>query len=223
VWASMLQDKRSWHKIPWPNIQPTRYHKSVYSDAAGLADGEVNSNGVGVAWMAFNEEGEYIGAQRLSWPKDFIEHKKDSKGARFGCKTTTLELFGILLPVLEMHKCLTNQHIVYHVDNIACVYGWENGHMKDDVCASILIRGLKLIELYLGSKFHLRFVPRVSDWESAQTDRMSRLSSLSKHDIQLLESFSLDRIHRVVLDWFETPEEDWGWALRLLEAVSSRN
>jgi len=54
VWASMLQDKRSWHKIPWPKIQPTRYHKSVYSDAAGLADGEVNSNGVGVAWMVIS-------------------------------------------------------------------------------------------------------------------------------------------------------------------------
>jgi len=223
VWASMLLDKSEWHKIPWPNIQPPRYHKSVYSDAAGLAEGEVNSNGVGVAWMAFNEEGEYIGAQRLSWPKEFIENKKDSKGARFGCKTTTLELFGILLPVLELHKCLSNQHIIFHVDNIACVYGWENGHMKDDICASILIRGLKLIELYLGSKFHLRFVPRVSDWESAQTDRMSRLSSLSKQDIQLLESFSLVRIHRIVLDWLENPEEDWGWALRLLEVVSSKD
>jgi len=220
VWAAMLLDKDPWHGIPWPNCGAPRYHKSVYSDAAGLPDGERNENGVGVAWVAFSEEGEYIGAQRLTWPDSFIESATDGKGARFGSKTTTLELFGILLPVLVLNRQFRDQHVVFHVDNIACAYGWESGYLKEDRCGSILLRSLKMVEMFLGSVFHVKFVPRVSTWEADQTDRMSRLSSMVDKDRALLRSFVMWEIPDVVVDWLEEPSEDWDFANKILDWVS---
>jgi len=222
VWAAMLMDGDKWQELPWPKCGPTRYHKSVYSDAAGLSEGESNEKLAGVAWVAFSEEGEYIGAQRLTWPKEFIESRKDGKGARFGSKTTTLEFFGILLPVLSLSSQLKCQHVVFHVDNIACVYGWENGYVKEDLSASIIIRGLKLSELFLGSVFHLRFVPRVSTWEADMTDRMSRERTMTGKDRALLDSFALSDIPAFVKNWLECPCEDWGLALDILNWVESR-
>ena len=56
-----------------------------------------------------------------------------------GDKSTTLEMICLLLPWLSIPKKLKNQHVVFAVDNIACVHGWENRSLKGEIMASIII------------------------------------------------------------------------------------
>jgi hypothetical protein len=78
----------------------------------------------------------------LFWPKHFLELATDNKGAHYGSKTTTLEAIGVLLPFLCIPEELVGQHLVFTVDNIAVVYGWENRCVKFDDAASIILMAI---------------------------------------------------------------------------------
>ena len=69
-----------------------------------------------------------------------INFKKDSKGARFGSKTSTLEMVGIVLPFLLCPNFLHNQHVVFSTDNIGCYFGWLNMSVSGDITASTYSR-----------------------------------------------------------------------------------
>ena len=106
-----------------------------------------------------------------------------------GCKTTTLEFLGILLPFLSDPCSLRNQHVIVKVDNTGCYYGWLNKHTPGDETASILIRALHLISSFLGCVVHVEHLPRISSWDAALADRLSRELSTTKQDIRFLQSF----------------------------------
>ncbi len=46
---------------------------------------------------------------KLWWPKDFITTRTDNKGIRFGNKSTTLEIIGILLLFILIPEKLKNE------------------------------------------------------------------------------------------------------------------
>ena len=138
-----------------------------------------------------------------------------------GTNLTTLETIGILLPFLLIPDQLKNQHIVFKVDNIACLYGWENKSMKGDIMASILIRAIHLISFYLGSTVHVYHLPRKSDYESHMVDRMTREKTLSYSDRKLLDSFKFMKAPSVFLDWLKFPTEDWDLSMKLLNHVKT--
>ena len=50
----------------------------------------------------------------------------DENGHRFGNKTTTLELAGMVVPILLDSSIFKNKETVFQVDNIACLFGWES-------------------------------------------------------------------------------------------------
>ena len=118
-----------------------------------------------------------------------------------------------------MPKKLKNQHVVFEVDNIACVHGWENRSLKGEIMASIIIRSILLISSFLGSSVHVFHVPRKSNWESLVVDRMSRLDTMNSFDQDLLKSFSYMSPGPVLLDWVENPSEDWDLSISLLDYV----
>ena len=118
-----------------------------------------------------------------------------------------------------MPKKLKNQHVVFEVDNIACVHGWENRSLKGEIMASIIIRSILLISSFLGSSVHVFHVPRKSNWESLVVDRMSRLDTMNSFDQDLLKSFSYMSPGPVLLDWVENPFEDWDLSISLLDYV----
>jgi len=220
AWAGFLMDSDKWHGVPHEPCSPTIKAREVFSDAAGVpAENKNLRKGEGVAVISFNRKGEIDFAQRWEWPRVFIEELSDATGTRFGDKTMTLEFLGVLLPVLVSPSCFKNQHVIFFLDNIACVYGWENNGCKEDGTASILIRALKLIQFFLGSCFHLRFIPRKSSWESDMTDRMTRTSSLSRNDMKLLNSFKKEEFPAPIRRWLQTPSEDWDVALEILNFV----
>ena len=90
-----------------------------------MADGKVN-DGAGVGGVGLDEDGVIILCFQVLWDNDMINFKKDSKGARFGSKTSTLEMVGIVLPFLLCPDFLLNQHVVFSTNNIGCYFGWLN-------------------------------------------------------------------------------------------------
>ena len=104
--------------------------------------------------IGLDNNGSVILVHQTIWPKGFLE-KMDGKGVRMGDKTSTLEVIGIIIPFLLMPRKLMNQNVVLLLDNISIVYGWENHSLKNDICASIFVRALRLIGLYLSCNIHV--------------------------------------------------------------------
>ncbi len=156
---------------------------------------------------------------QLWWPVSFISTQKDSKGKRFGEKTATLEQIGLLLPLLLIPELLKNQHVILKTDNMSCVYGHQNGYMKGDECASILIKSMYLISAFLGCAIHVEHVPRRSNWESEVADNLSRERTTGFLEKQLMKRHLKSDFPAPLLKWLESASEDWSLPDQLLDHV----
>jgi hypothetical protein len=105
------------------------------------------------------------------------------------------------------------------VDNISCVFGWENGYAKNDVCASIIIRAMMLVTSFLGIHLTVKHLPRVSNWEAEKVDRMSRRSTTTIEDSKLLDQFVFRDWPESLKIWLQNPTEDWDLPLNILQDV----
>ena len=86
--------------------------------------------------VGLDEEGVIFMATQWFWSDELSRSFHDSKKKLLGCKTTTLEFAGILIPFLTHPEMLMNQTVVIQVDNIGCHYAWENGYSNGDQTAS---------------------------------------------------------------------------------------
>ena len=194
------------------------------SDAAGLPENRQVSEAsgrAGCASVGFDSDGSMIFAAQMFWPDKFIMSERDNKGSRFGDKTSTLETVGIMLPFLLAPKLVAGRHVVAKVDNLACVYGFENGQMKHDESASILIRTTKLIAAYLGSVLHVEHLPRRSCWEAELADNMTRTSTTGFLESRSLARFPARTLPDSITGWLDDPQEDWTLPSRVLKDIVS--
>ena len=219
VWAGCLLDPGKNLPIPTCPNGPPLCHKTFTSDAAGCADSADKSAGPGVACIGISEDGEISFASRHLWDKYMIEDMCDSDEKRFGNKTAFLEFVGIMIPFVMIPELLKNQHIVSRVDNISCIYAWENRSMKNDVYTSILIRALHLISSYLCTIVHVEHLPRDTSWESQVVDRMSRELTCRSSDRAILGNFENRKLPIFFVDWLRSPTCNWQFANELLSYV----
>ncbi len=150
------------------------------------------------------------------WSCSSAAHPVDSKGKFLGAKTTTLELAGMIFPFLLFPESLAGHHVVLQVDNMGCVFGWNNGYCKEDNLASILIRCLVLLSAKLEIALHVCHLPRMSSWEACLADRLSRLATTSQADKKLLSSFPKNPLPQAFAAWLANPTEDWALPFNLL-------
>ena len=150
-----------------------------------------------------------------------IRFGTDSKGKRFGDKSTTLELIGLLLPFILVPEKLRRQHVVMKVDNMACIFGWESRHVVEDRSASILLRCLRVISAYLETVVHVVHLPRVSSWESVMVDDMSRQKTTTEGQRDLLNSFGHLKLPAIFKEWLKNPVDDWNLPFKLLSIIKN--
>jgi hypothetical protein len=218
VWAGFVMDKNIWCPIsPRPSYHPISCY-SFTSDAAGFNEHSDSNSEVGFGVIGFNPDGEICMANQTFWPKE-LRSKLDKKGARFGSKTILLEIIGLLAPFMLMPEKICNSHIILNVDNIGCYFGWVNKSVKNDVCASIVIRAIVLISSYLSIQVHVKHLPRNSNWEASLCDRLSRSVTTSSNDRRLLRSYDKCKIPDVVLNWLKDPVENWNVSYEFLDIV----
>jgi hypothetical protein len=146
----------------------------------------------------------------------------DNKGKRFGNKTTTLEMFALLLPLLLIPEKLRNSHIRMFTDKASCVFGMKNGYVKNDEYTSIFIRTAHLIGAYLGSVLHVIHAPRRSSWEAITADNLSQESTTSFLEDQICNRYRHLKIPEVIQHWLHNPKDDWNLPTNILKHVMSR-
>lgn len=111
---------------------------------------------------------------------------------------------------------LKKQHVVVRVDNIACIFGWENRSVNGDATASVLLRALHLISAFLECVVHFQHLPRMSSWDAELADRLSREATTTKHDLRLRRSFPEFPLPKSFQNWLENPNEDFSLAETLI-------
>jgi len=170
----------------------------------------------GAASVSLDKDGQVLFACRVTWPSYFLNEARDGKGSLFGCKSTTLELIGLLLPFLSAPSLLAGRHIVLQVDSLPALFGWESRQVKGDISASILIRALRIIEALLPCKIHVRHLPRLSSPAGTLADHLSREDSSSPEEEASIQPWEKPLRSRALQDWLLRPVEDWDLANRLL-------
>jgi hypothetical protein len=219
VWAGFLSSDFKWLPIARERHAPPIWRKEFVSDAAGLPDKDDFWKRPGCGNVGFAEDGTIIFANQLLWSDSFIIHARDEKDVRYGDKTTTLEMIGLIIPFILAPELLQRSHVVLRVDCFGTVYGMENRASKGDTSASIFIRALYLIAAYLECNVHIEHLPRLSDWGAEVTDRLSRKVSTTTQDEKLLRAFENRKLPLCLTEWFRNPSPDWSLPFKLLDYV----
>jgi hypothetical protein len=229
VCAKLAEEAKRGLPIAHKPVAPPLSKKVFYSDAAGAKFGMHKGNRVnlsiesdrGAACIEILEE-EVVWWATITWPLEFLNNARDSKGAYFGSKSATLEMIGVILPFLSIPQELAGKNLVIFVDNMSIVYGWENGYVKNDSAASILIRALQLISMYLGAPIYIEHVGRCSNKWATMADSLSRRSTTTIRDRWLLRNAKKSSQPESILKWLTNPEEDWDLPLVLMEGLEKK-
>jgi hypothetical protein len=219
VWAGFLSNEFRWLPINREVHAPPIRYKEFVTDAAGLSDTADSWKLPGCGCVGFGEDGTVIFANQLLWPERFISNGIDEKNVRFGDKTTTLEMIGLLMPMILAPELFKNSNVVMKVDCFGTVYSMTNRMCKGDKTAAIFVRAAYLISAYLECHLHIEQLPRMSDWGAEVADRLSRESSTTAQDKKLLGAFKNRSIPPCLESWFKNPVNDWSLAIKLLEHV----
>lgn len=221
VWAGFLHSQHKWLPVPRNIYGPPIWTKEFVSDAAGLPDSASLSSSPGCGNVGFSENGEIIFAHQFTWPASFISSKEDEKGVKYGDKTTTLEMIGLIMPLILKPELFIKSHVMMKVDCLGTVFGMSNKAAKGDTSASIFIRAAHLIAAYLDCVIHVDHLPRMTDWGAEVSDRLSRKSSSTLQDKKLVKAFKNRPIPPCLMAWFLEPKPDWSLATKLLAHVKT--
>lgn len=217
IWWNFLNDLNSPMPIAHMRNQPTLLHKVFTTDAAGWFS-EMTGSEVGLGCIGLDESGKICFINQTLWDLDIMKNTYDSQNKYLGNKTTSLEFAGILIPFLLKPDLIMNQHVVIQVDNIGCVFAWENGYSREDNITSILVRVLTLLSAKLSCVVHVKHLSRCSDWGSNLADRLSRSKTTTSNDRKLLKEFSNKPLPVVFKDWMDRPFEDWDLPIKILSS-----
>ena len=95
--------------------------------------------------MGGDSEEDIWGWTRLSWPENLLTTLQDERGIFFGHKSTTLESVGLLLPLLVFPDKVAGRNIIFMVDNLAVLYGWSKGVVKNDYSATEVLKAVQYL------------------------------------------------------------------------------
>jgi hypothetical protein len=228
VWAAAIMDTVTSHPIPHRQDRPGLNSILFVSDAAGaqfIRQGDYftpfcTDEYRGAASLSEDPNGIWFCA-RLTWPRHFLLEARDEKNHAFGCKSSTLEAVGVLLPFLCCPAAIAGQDIVLHTDNEPVVFGWNSRKVKNDASASILIRAVHIISFYLGCKVTIEHLPRNSNPLSKLADQLTRSSTTGPAQEQAVSCAASLPMPPALIHWLNHPTEDWNLPIKLLNHVKS--
>jgi len=195
-----------------------------YTDAAGAAFSIVKGERKvareierGVACIGGTNEDDIWFWAKVRWPFEFIAEARDEYGKFFGSKSTTLESIGLLLPFLAVPELVTGKYLIFHVDNIAVVHGWQKGRIKNDAAANSIIKIVNVIAAYCGTRIAVKHVPRNSTELAELADELSRSDRLAVKIPGRRLAYS-----PALCDWFREPSSSNQLLSRLLREIKTR-
>jgi hypothetical protein len=157
----------------------------------------------------------------VTFPRAFLLEKRDAADHAFGCKSSTLEAIGLLLPFLCCPNILIGREVTLLTDNEALVFGWDKRRVPHDNSASIIIRAIHIISAFLGTSVEVRHLPRMSTPSAELADALSRSTTTLDCHVEAVRHAPPTSIPDALTDWFQNPQEDWNLPLALLDYVQS--
>ena len=146
------------------------------------------------------------------------QHSPDGKSMAH--KTTTLELVGVMLPLLMDLHAVAGQPVVCDTDNVGAVEAWWKGHSNGDELASTLVRAMFHLAAAAGVQLYVRWIPRNS------TDAALICDSFSKGSFEFVTKLPspivLPKPPLSLVRWLKSPKVDDELGPRLLEEISGQ-
>ena len=179
--AKIAESARDGLPIARRPCKPPLSTLTFYTDAAGGSFSMVKGERIfheakerGIACVG-GESPESIWVwSRFSWPGNLITGLKDEEGKAFGCKSTTLESIGLLIPFVAFPELVKGRHLKFMIDNAAVMYGWTKGRVKEDSTATEILKCAAYMAAYTGATIHVEHVGRVSNDMAELADELSR-------------------------------------------------
>jgi hypothetical protein len=230
IWAAAVAATVVPLPIPSRPLPPSYSAIQFVSDAAGARYVKVKRKRVpcetpgvrGAASVGISESGQIWFCCRVTWPTHLLLHAQDELGKAYGCKSTTLEMIGVMLPLLTVPHLLRGRELCLYVDNIAVVYGWQNRGVKNDLSASVLIRALHTIAAFLGCHVHVLHLPRMSTPNARLADRLSRRQTTTQIDSRRIRQTLKPSLPPALSRWLARPRLNWDLPDELLRDVQDR-
>jgi hypothetical protein len=157
----------------------------------------------------------------VTFPKSLLLEKRDSKDHAYGCKSSTLESIGVLLPVICCPQILVGQEVTLLTDNEALVHGWDKRRVPHDTTASIFLRAIHIIAAFLGASVEIGHLPRISTPSAELVDALSRSTTTQDCHIKAIRDAPPVVIPQALTAWMENPSEDWQLPITLLHYVQT--
>jgi hypothetical protein len=229
IWASAVHTAAKGLPIP---CRPSPHLPSALffaSDASGAQFNKHNGRFITIPYdgdrgaVSINaiEDDDIWFHAAVTFPKKFLLEKRDSQDHAYGCKSSTLEAIGIVLPFLCCPELLVGREITLLTDNEALVYGWDKRRVPHDTTASIFLRTIHIISAFLGASVEIRHLPRISTPSAELVDALSRSTTTTDSHRQTVSSAPPTVIPQALLAWLENPSEDWHLPITLLHHVQS--
>jgi hypothetical protein len=215
IWYAVIAESGDWLYIPREQEHPDTTAIYFTSDAAG---GLGNEEWAGVVSLGHYEEKAFWFMCRGKWP-ECIYWLQDEKGASFAAKMTTLELVGLFLPLLTIPEIVRGKNIVLGVDNVSVVFAWENGSVSGDKHASVLVRALHLVSLFLECRVFVQHIPRMSTLSSYMADSLTRQSTATADVWAAVVGADVREPPEVLWRWLRNPTIDWNLGLSMIDSL----
>ena len=142
----------------------------------------------------------------LRWPQNIQVGELAPDGKSMAHKTTTLELVGVMLPLVMDLKAMTGQAVVCDTDNVGAVETWWKGHSNRDELASTLVRACFHICAAAGVELFVRWIPRNSTEAAVIVDSFSKGSL--EHTKHFPSPINLPKPPRTLVRWLKQPRVD---------------
>jgi hypothetical protein len=148
--------------------------------------------------------------------------RRDSLDHAYGCKSSTLEAIGLILPFVCCPELLVGKEVTLMTDNEALVFGWDKRRVPHDTSASIFLRALHIISAYLGSSVEIRHLPRISTPSAELVDALTRSTTTLQHHREIVSQAPTVVIPSILTEWLDDPSEDWQLPFQLLSFVQKK-
>ena len=200
-----------------------------YTDAAGasftMCGGKKffhNNAGRGVACIGGTALENIWGWSRLEWPDGLLTNQVDEKGRDFGSKSTTLEAVGMLLPFLVFSENIRGRNIIFKIDNLAVLYGWHSGYVRNDESASEVLKSVHYLSGLFGTTVHVEHVDRVSNEMAQLADELSRKAFSDNREMAVaLRTAISGTVQGALIRWLKDPCGDNSLCKELLKEKNS--
>ena len=112
----------------------------------------------------------------------------------------------MLLPFLAFPEKVRGKNIVFKIDNMAVLFGWYNGYVKNDKSASEILKSVHYLSGLSGTTINVEHVDRVSDDLAKLADELSRREQSIDGKARLaLERAERGFVSGTFLHWLENP------------------